>query len=107
MSWVVAADIDRGYAPFDELFAEGREELGLCSFSNPQSRLLFEDPSRPIRAQEASICGWGTDTGGLFRGALTLNPNARPSNRKLPIYCGVPLGYYDIAVDAFSPSTKR
>ncbi len=106
MSWEVAADIDRGYAPFDELFAEGREELGLCSFSNPQSRLLFEDPSRPIRAQEASICGWGTDTGGLFRGALTLNPNDWPSNRNLPIYCGVPLGYYDIAVDAFSPSTQ-
>lgn len=106
IAWEVAANIDRGYAPFGELFVEGREELGLCSFSNPQSRLLFEDPSRPIRSQGSNWCGWGRNDGSGFFGALTLNPTDWPSNRNIPIYCGVPVGFYDVAVDAFPAVTQ-
>lgn len=104
IAWEVAADIDRGYEPFGELFVEGREELGLCSASNPVSRILFEDPSRPIRTFESSFCSWGSNDGSGFAGALTLNPNDWPSNRNIPIPCGVALGFYDVAIDAFSPA---
>lgn len=106
IAWEVAAKIDRSVPPFDELFVEGREELGLCSFSNPQSRLLFEDPSQPVRVGASSLCGWGNNSGAGFSGSLTLNSNDWASNRNLPIRCGVPLGYYDVAVDAFSPAIQ-
>lgn len=106
IAWEVAAEIDRSVPPFGELFVEGREELGLCSFSNPQSRLLFEDPSRPMRADDSTLCGWGDNNGSGFFGALSLNPEDWASNRNIPISCSVPLGFYDVAVDAYPAGSQ-
>ncbi len=46
LAWEAVGKIDRSLSELNERFVEGHEELGLCSTSSPEQRLLFEDPYR-------------------------------------------------------------
>lgn len=101
LSWELVGDIDRSAGLASELFVEGYEELGLCSFSSPGTRMLFEDPQRPPRSEDSRLCGRGQGNGSGFALALTLNPDDPASNRNQPILCAVAPSYFDLALDAF------
>lgn len=101
LSWELVGNIDRSAGLASELFVEGYEEIGLCSFSSPDARMLFEDPKRAPRSEDSRICGKGQGGGTGMALALTLNRDDPESNRNQPIWCAVAPAYFDLALDAF------
>ncbi len=99
IGWELIGNIDRSA---DELlednFQEGYEEVGLCTFSSPVNRLLFERPGASLN-KSALACGHEH-----IEFAATLNDDKPEENANIPSTCIVAHDWPEVVVEAFSPS---
>lgn len=88
LSWEVVADVDRSADEYlGKAFLEGHDEIGMCTYSSPETRLLFEDPEAdlPDLSRSARDCG----PPGVGEVALTLPVAPDELTRNLPLSCRV------------------
>jgi hypothetical protein len=111
VSWEVVAKFDRSADDYlKQALLEGHEEVGLCTFSTPETRLLFEDPAaeQPAAsefAQQAMDCegsGAGSFSPHGFAFPLALQRDPTKNRKNLPWPCRFPVLPW-MRVEAFVP----
>jgi hypothetical protein len=103
VSWEVIGTVDRSLSPADEVFLEGHEEIGQCTYSSPVHRLLGEDPDAPMHDPAEAV----EDCHAAGTLALTL-PRDPKKIKNVPIWCrvGGNSGFV-VAVEAYPPREEN
>jgi hypothetical protein len=100
LAWELIGNVDRDANEFlQETFKEGVEELGLCTFSSPQRRLLFDWPELPARSDDFAVpCN---DGDGLPAFAFTTQRDDHTGIANTPGHCIAGHAFPEVVLEAF------
>jgi hypothetical protein len=104
LGWEVIGDLDRSADEnIERFFQEHYEEVGVCTFSSPVKRLLFERPEAPL--SEGGVTCRRSDEG--FAVALTLNSADPEETANIPAHCPVGHSWPEVVLEAFPPDAPN